>query len=78
MKETVRINFEFPRDDYPKLKMICAEKGVSLKDFATGLILQAMEDHDHLKGAKETLKRLRNSGDDMAITESTWKINEGS
>ena len=30
MKNNVRLNFEFPRSEYPYLKMICAEKGVSL------------------------------------------------
>lgn len=46
MKKTVRINFEFPREAYPYLKMLCAAKGISLKDFATQLLLQAIEEHE--------------------------------
>ena len=30
MKDTVRLNFEFPRSYYPYLKMILAGKGMSL------------------------------------------------
>jgi hypothetical protein len=45
-EETVRINFEFPKKEYPYLKMLCAKKEISLKDFATDLILNAIEDFE--------------------------------
>jgi hypothetical protein len=47
MKDTVRLNFEFPRDEYPYLKMLCAQQGLSLKDFATNLLLKAIEEYEH-------------------------------
>lgn len=44
MKDTVRLNFEFPRSEYPSLKMLCAKMGLSLKDFATQLIIEAIDE----------------------------------
>ena len=47
MNENVRINFDFPKENYPYLKMLCAKKGVSLKHFATETLLKAMEDYEN-------------------------------
>lgn len=58
MKETVRLNFEFPREHYPFLKMICAQMGVSMKDFATDLLISAIEEHEDRLLAKKAQKRL--------------------
>jgi hypothetical protein len=53
MKDTVRINFEFPRSYYPFLKMILAGKGVSLKDFASEVLIEAIEKaEDELLGQR--------------------------
>lgn len=46
MKDTVRLNFEFPREYYPFLKMVLAKNGVSLKDFATQLLVKALEENE--------------------------------
>lgn len=43
-KDTVRINFEFPINEYPYLKMVCAKKGLSLRDFATNTLIKAIEE----------------------------------
>ncbi len=59
MKSTVRLNFEFPRRAYPFLKLLCAEKGLSLKDFATDLILRAIEEYEDHVLAKKARKRLK-------------------
>ena len=57
--ETVRLNFEFPRSEYPYLKMLCAEKGISLKEFATDLILKAIEEYEDHSLARKARKRVK-------------------
>ena len=59
MKETVRLNFEFPKKEYPFLKMICAEKGQSFKEFATDLLLRAIEEYEDRRLARKARKRLK-------------------
>ena len=60
MKETVRLNFDFPKEEYPYLKLLCAKKGVSLKKFATDLIIQAIEDAEDEILSKKVNERLVN------------------
>ena len=60
MKETVRLNFDFPKEEYPYLKLLCAKKGVSLKKFATDLIIQAIEDAEDEILSKKANERLVN------------------
>lgn len=59
MRDTVRLNFEFPRKEYPYLKMLCAEKDISLREFATDLLLRALEDYEDHTLSKKARKRLR-------------------
>ena len=58
MKDTVRLNFEFPRKEYPYLKMMLAKRGVSLKDFAIELILKEIEEYEDSLLAKIAEERL--------------------
>jgi len=58
MKETVRLNFEFPREEYPYLKMLCAQKGISFKEFATELLIRAIEEYEDEQLAKKANERL--------------------
>ena len=58
MKNTVRLNFEFPREHYPYLKMVCAQKGVSLKDFASELLIREIEEYEDRLLAKKAQERL--------------------
>lgn len=58
MKKTVRLNFEFPREHYPFLKMTCAKQGLSLKDFASGLLIQAIEEYEDSLLTKKAQARL--------------------
>ena len=55
--ETVRINFDFPKKEYPYLKMLCAKRGVSLKKFATDLIAKAIEDFEDVEFTKVASNR---------------------
>lgn len=57
---STRLNVDFPSDDYTYLKMLCAEKGVSMKDFVVPLVLRAMEDEEDALLIKKAQKRLRN------------------
>ena len=59
MKNTVRVNFEFPRKAYPYLKLLCAEKGISLREFGTTLLLKAIEEYEDHKLARKARKRLK-------------------
>jgi len=59
MKNTVRLNFEFPKKAYPYLKLVCAEQGVSLKEFATELLLKAIEEYEDHMLSKKARKRLK-------------------
>ena len=60
MKETVRLNFEFPRKYYPYLKMVIARKGKSLKDFASEILIEAIEKDEDEKLAARANDRLIN------------------
>lgn len=72
MKTTVRLNFEFPREEYPFLKMLCAEKGVSLREFATELLMQAIEEYEDRILARKARKRLKeiNKDDNISFDEA--------
>lgn len=59
MKNIIRLNFEFSREEYPYLKMLCAEHGVSLKEFATNLILKALEEYEDRRLTRKASKRLK-------------------
>jgi hypothetical protein len=72
MKETVRLNFEFPREEYPYLKMLCAQKGVSLKDLATELLIEAIEEYEDEQLALKANKRLEEMKDKESET-VTWE-----
>lgn len=67
MKETVRINFEFPKKDYPYLKMLCAQRGVSLRDFASELLLKAIEEAEDGILSEKANNRLANIKDEDLI-----------
>jgi predicted DNA-binding protein len=78
MRDTVRLNFEFPREEYPYLKMMCAEKGMSLRELATELLQGAIEEYEDLRLGKKARKRLREANPkdvisfDEAAKEAGW------
>jgi predicted DNA-binding protein len=59
MKNTVRLNFDFPKNEYPYLKLLCAKKGLSFKEFTTELLLKAIEEYEDHRLAKKARKRLK-------------------
>lgn len=68
MKNTIRVNFEFPKSAYPYLKMICSKMGVSLKDFATEVLIKAIEEAEDKILAQIANERLENTTDDDLIS----------
>lgn len=75
-----RLNIEFPSDDFTYLKMLCAEKGISIKDFVVPLILRAMEEEEDAFLIRKAQKRLKNidSTDlipiEEAFKEAGWNV----
>jgi hypothetical protein len=41
-----KLSIEFPAEEYIYLKMACAKKEVSLKDFVTQAVIKAVEDYE--------------------------------
>lgn len=78
-KSTVRLNFEFPREGYPQIKLMCAELGISFREFATNLMFKAIEDFEDHKLAKQARKRLKemdaseNISFEEAMKLANWK-----
>lgn len=65
---THRLNIDFPSDDYSYLKMLCAEKGVSINDFVVPLILRAIEEEESALLGRKARHRLKNVIPDQLIT----------
>lgn len=62
-----RLNIDLPSEDYSYLKLICAGKGVSVKDFVVPLILKAIEDEEDTLLARKAKRRLKNLNPDDLI-----------
>lgn len=75
-----RLNIEFPSDDFTYLKMLCAEKGISIKDFVVPLILRAMEEEEDAFLIRKAQKRLKNMDStdlipiEEAFKEAGWNV----
>lgn len=71
---THRLNIEFPSDDYTFLKMLCAEKGVTIKDFVVPLILKALEKEEDALLKRKAKQRLKNMDpNDLIPIEDAFK-----
>jgi hypothetical protein len=77
---THRLNIEFPSDEYSYLKMLCAEKGISIKDFVVPLILRAIEKEEDSLLTRKAQIRLKNMNPenlipiDDAFKEAGWYV----
>lgn len=82
MKNSVRLNFEFPREHYPYLKMVCAQKGLSLREFASDLLIQAIEEYEDRILTKKAHARLskinknKNIDFEKAVQLAGWNDDE--
>ena len=71
---THRLNIDFPSEDYAYLKVLCAEKGLSIKDFVLPLILKGMEDAEDALLFRKAQQRLKNTNpDDLIPIEDAFK-----
>ncbi len=71
---THRLNVEFPADEFKYLKMICAEKDISIKDFVVPLVLRAIEEEEDILLVKKARKRLKNmDSNDLIPIEDAFK-----
>lgn len=57
---THRLNIDFPEDEYKYLKILCTEKGISIKDFVTPLILKGIEEEEDALLIRKARHRLKN------------------
>jgi hypothetical protein len=79
---THRLNIDFPSDDYTYLKMLCAEKGVTIKDFVVPLILKTIEEEEGILLTRKAQQRLKNmAASDLipiedAFKEAGWDVEE--
>ena len=79
---THRMNIDFPVEDYTYLKMLCAKKGVSIKDFVIPLVLKAVEEEEDAllsKKAQQRLKKMETSDlipIEDAFKEAGWDVQE--
>jgi hypothetical protein len=77
---THRLNIEFPSDDYTYLKMLCAEKGVSIKDFVVPLVLRALEEEEDALLIRKAQQRFKNMDPtdlipiEDAFKEAGWNV----
>lgn len=70
--DTVRLNFDFPRKHYPYVKLLCAEKNLTFREFATRLLIKELEEYEDsvlFKKAKDRLDKLDKS-QNIAIEEA--------
>lgn len=72
--KTHRLNIDFPSDEFAYLKMLCAQKGVTIKDFVVPLILKAIESEEDILLTKKAQQRLKNvNPDDLIPIEDAFK-----
>ena len=72
-RDTVRINFEFPKKHYPYLKMVCAKNRLSLKDFVTNLLIREIEETENIMLASKAQRRLNemNENDNIDFNDAS-------
>lgn len=66
-------------DEYPYLKMVCAKKGLSLKEFATNILIEAIQEAEDEMLAERANKRLETMqpGDVIGWSEVKQIWNDG-
>jgi hypothetical protein len=71
--KTVRINFEFPSEEYPFLKMMCAEQRMTIRDFGTDLFRKAIEEYEDRSLGRKARSRLKamDQSENISFKEAT-------
>jgi len=68
MKDTLRLNFAFPQKEYVYLKMMCAHKRTSIKDYASQALINRLEDDEDDLWAVHAEKELENLSENDLIS----------
>ena len=63
-----KLTFEFPADEYVYLKMACAKKGVSMKQFVNSAVIKSIEEYED----ELDLKVLSEITDEDRSTAISW------
>ena len=66
-KDTVRLNFDFSKEQYPYLKFLCTKRGISMRQFITELVIKEIEQTEDLELAKLSDERAKTRADDDLI-----------
>lgn len=66
-KETVRINFDFPQEEYPYFKAICARNRVSIREMLTQYMLKVIEEYEDDQLYKICEEQNKNRKDENVI-----------
>lgn len=66
-RETVRVNFEFPSEDYPNLKFLCAKRRTTLRAMLTEILLREIEKAEEEEFAKECKRRVETAKEEDLI-----------
>ena len=67
MKDLVRVNFDFPKEDYFCLKMLCLKSGVSMRKHISSLIMQSLEEFEDKRDCEIAKERLSEMKDEDLI-----------
>lgn len=64
-QEYKKLSLDFPANEYVYLKMACAKKGVSIKDFVTQSVIKSIEEYEDeldLKALEASKKSIEEEG----------------
>lgn len=64
----VRINFDFPREEYAYLKMMCTKTGTTIKALTSKVLIEQLEDFEDEHWLKDAEKILENTKEQDLIS----------
>ena len=67
MPETKRLNIDFPHEEYGYLKLMCHKLNLSMKDFCTKKLIDALEEDEDILMAQQMDELIKNSKPDDFI-----------
>ena len=67
-KATVRINFDFPKEEYPYLKFICSKRGISIRKQMTEVVLKLIEEYEDLELSQICDERIKSRKEEDLIS----------
>lgn len=52
--DRVRVNFDFPKENYKQLKVLCASRGLTLRHYISEILFQALKKDSALEIKNES------------------------